>query len=221
MHPMPSGFDTNTMDTSNNYNAQRPRHDSNALLMLPAPLSANRPLLSSTSLSRTSEDNSDSASFLNQRLIPSPQSIDHESFDSSASGHRLASPPGNVNQYESPRQRSSHTHPSSDPQNPFRSIPTSPSSYDDSQQAYVPDYGGYGDESPGSGNGNGGNRMSGGRGVRLTDGGPVPGPEGVRRVSRQLGRRPTSQVPPTNRYSRSSTTAFGLPPGAAPPQPQY
>lgn len=58
-----------------------------------------------------------------------------------------------------------------------------------------------------------------GRGVSLSDNGPVPAPgnSGVRRVSRQQGRRPTSQAPPQNRYSRSSN----LPPGAAPPQPGY
>ncbi|KAG6819473.1 hypothetical protein H0H93_011514, partial [Arthromyces matolae] len=48
-HPQPSSNnDNSTVDTSNYLNP-RPRHDSNALLMLPAPLSVNRPLLSSTS----------------------------------------------------------------------------------------------------------------------------------------------------------------------------
>jgi len=84
-------------------------------------------------------------------------------------------------------------------QNPFRSSATSNSHED-------PDY----DELSGRGGGGGG------RGVRLMDSGPVPGPEGVRRVSRP--RRPTSQTPSQNRYSRSSTTMFNLPPGAAPPQ---
>ncbi|PCH34443.1 glycosyltransferase family 2 protein [Wolfiporia cocos MD-104 SS10] len=63
------------------------------------------------------------------------------------------------------------------------------------------------------------------RGVNLADSGPVPGPNGgVRRVSRQTGRRASSQAPPQNRYSRSSTVSpqFGnLPPGAAPPQQGY
>ncbi|KAJ7286615.1 hypothetical protein C8J57DRAFT_666496 [Mycena rebaudengoi] len=68
------------------------------------------------------------------------------------------------------------------------------------------------------------------RGVRLTDCGPVQGPEGgVRHVARPNSRRPTSQVPlsargqgplqsqPTqNRYLRNSI-GFSLPPGAAPP----
>jgi chitin synthase len=76
----------------------------------------------------------------------------------------------------------------------------------------------------------------GGRGVRLTDSGLVPGPEGgVRRVARPSARRPTSQVPvgaggqgmpqqqqgqQPNRYSRNSIR-FSLPPGAAPPQSGY
>jgi chitin synthase len=60
------------------------------------------------------------------------------------------------------------------------------------------------------------------RGISLADNGPVPGPEGVRRVSRQPNKRPTSQAPPQNRYSRSSSSPYpNLPPGAAPPQPGY
>ena len=57
------------------------------------------------------------------------------------------------------------------------------------------------------------------RGVTLSDNGPVPGPDGVRRVARPNSRRPTSQQPATNRYSRSSMYGGGLPPGAAPPRP--
>jgi chitin synthase len=59
-----------------------------------------------------------------------------------------------------------------------------------------------------------------GRGISLSDYGPVPGPEGVRRVSRPMSRnaRPPSQtLPNQNRYSRASS--HNLPPGAAPPQP--
>jgi chitin synthase len=54
----------------------------------------------------------------------------------------------------------------------------------------------------------------------LMDGGPVPGPEGVRRVSRPSSRRPTSQIPPQNRYSRADSM-YTLPPGAAAPQPGF
>ena len=59
-----------------------------------------------------------------------------------------------------------------------------------------------------------------GRGFSLSDNGPVPGPGGVRRVSRPISKtpRPTSTTPPNqNRYSRGSS--YNLPPGAAPPQP--
>jgi chitin synthase len=52
-----------------------------------------------------------------------------------------------------------------------------------------------------------------GRGVQLSDTGPVPS-DGVRRVSRSQGRPASLQ----NRYSRNSGV-FNLPPGAAPPQP--
>ncbi|KAF8527564.1 glycosyltransferase family 2 protein [Hysterangium stoloniferum] len=59
----------------------------------------------------------------------------------------------------------------------------------------------------------------GGRGVSLADNGPVPGPEGVRRIARPQARRASQQNPPpsgANRYSRSSP-ASSLPPGAAAP----
>jgi chitin synthase len=56
------------------------------------------------------------------------------------------------------------------------------------------------------------------RGVSLSDNGPVPGPDGVRRVSRPPARR-TSQPPQQNRYSRTTSLYATLPPGAAPPQP--
>jgi chitin synthase len=101
---------------------------------------------------------------------------------------------------------------------PRMSASASPAMYDEPEEA-----------SPVRGGG-------GGRGVRLTDSGPVPGPEGgVRRVARPSARRPTSQVPvgaggqgmpqqqqaqQPNRYSRNSM-GFSLPPGAAPPQSGY
>ncbi|KAJ7353647.1 hypothetical protein DFH08DRAFT_805166 [Mycena albidolilacea] len=80
----------------------------------------------------------------------------------------------------------------------------------------------------GAGRGGGGER-----GMRLTDSGPVPGPEGGvqrERVTRPSTCQPTSQVlvgaggqspqqqQSPNRYSRNSL-GFSLPPGAAPPQP--
>ncbi|KAF8079227.1 glycosyltransferase family 2 protein [Lyophyllum atratum] len=218
-HPINSGgfTDNSTIDTS--FNTQRQRYDShsNTLLMLPAPLAVNRPGMSSSStvgMSRSSEDAyvSDSGSNPYQRLIPSPHSADHDSSESSGTiatpTQRLISPTSNA---DFPRIQQM----SPDPHNPFRPVVTSPVSYDDPSQPYSPDYSE--DSGPNA------NRMSSGRGVRLTDSGPVPGPEGVRRVSRPTGRRPTSQAPQAtnpNRYSRNST-AFTLPPGAAPPQPGW
>ncbi|KAH6911179.1 chitin synthase [Coprinopsis sp. MPI-PUGE-AT-0042] len=173
--PVPPPMDTNSTADSSNYSvAPRSRHDSTALLMLPAPLSANRQLMTSTpsvGMSRSSEDHyySDSAS-ANQRLISSPAVPDHYS-DSVESA-----------------STSTHTHSRS----PLPSAPepkfTPYSDYE--QQARQ-------------------------RGVGLQDNGPVPqGGEGVRRVGQHHKR------PPSNRYSRNST-AFSLPPGAAPPQAHY
>ena len=179
--------------------------------MLPAPLAVNRPMTSSTSsvgMSRSSEEhynsNSDNGSGSNLRLISSPPEQYVDPSDSAAA--RLLSP----SPYNSPnfgRQQADPRRPSmTESQNPFRSSTTSPSHEDHSM--FTPDYDG-----PNS-------RSGGSRGVRLMDSGPVPGPEGVRRVSRPTGRRPTSQTPSQNRYSRSSTV-FSLPPGAAPPQPHF
>ncbi|PPQ78041.1 hypothetical protein CVT25_015585 [Psilocybe cyanescens] len=208
----PPAFDASTLDSAN-YSNPRPRHDSNALLMLPAPLAvSNRQLMSSASsvgMSRSSEDANyppDNGSGSNLRLIPGPQTNDSyttETSDSSSTNQRLLSPtspfdPRFSRQGPSPQ-------PPSDSQNPFRSQTTSPTNYDE-HTPFVPDY-----EDPAG---------RGGRGIRLMDSGPVPGPDGVRRVARPTGRRPTSQAPPQNRYSRSSTV-FSLPPGAAPPQPNY
>jgi chitin synthase len=212
-HHTPPNFDATTVDTAN-FTA-RPRHDSNTLLMLPAPLAVNRGMMSSTStvgMSRSSEDNylSDSGSGSNQRLIPSPQSLDQDSYESGVN-QRLISP---TSPYESPVPRLPPVNtrrvpsPQPSPDNPFRQVTTSPTTHDE-QQPYTPDFSEEGNPGRGAG-----------RGVRLTDSGPVPGPDGVRRVSRPSGRRPTSQVPAQNRYSRSSV-AYSLPPGAAPPQPNY
>lgn len=193
----PPAFDASTLESAN-YSSPRPRHDSTALLMLPAPLSVNRQPMSSASsvgMSRSSEDNynSDSGSNSNLRLIPSPQVTNESGHTDSSDQQRLLSP---VSPHEARFSRQA-PNPMADP---FRSQTTSPTHYDDGMN-FSPDY-------------------DGGRGVRLTDSGPVPGPDGVRRVPRPTGRRPTSQAPPQNRYSRSSA-AFSLPPGAAPPQSHY
>jgi len=199
-HQLPT-FDASTLDSAN----ARPRHDSNTLLMLPAPLAVNRPMTSSTStvgMSRSSEEhyNSDNGSGSNLRLVSSPQLVE---VDSPPPTTRLLSP-SPYNSQNLGRQNPGPQPPSmTESQNPFRS----PASYED-HTVFTPDY----DEPSALGGG--------GRGVRLMDGGPVPGPEGVRRVSRPMGRRPTSQTPSQNRYSRNSTV-FSLPPGAAPPQPNF
>jgi chitin synthase len=202
------GFDGSTLETG--FTVPRPRHDSNALLMLPAPLAANRPMMSSSSTvsgQRSSEDNnylSDSASGSNQRLIPSPQSGDQDSYDT----QRLLSP----QQYDFPTSRVPHPINTRTAPPPFeyRPLMTSPSGYDEIAPVWNPmDYAAE-------------DIRHNNRGISLTDSGPVPGPEGVRRVARPSGRRPTSQAPApnVNRYSRNSG-AYTLPPGAAPPQPHY
>ena len=164
--------------------------------MLPAPLAVNRPPVSSTPSVGVSRSSEESGSGSGQRLIPSPHDPYPESSDS-PSAQRLLSP---TSPYSPSRQPPSPQTPIGDSQNPFRSQTTSPTSYEETS-AFSPDY----DVT--------------GRGVRLKDSGPAHG-EGVRRVSRPTGRRPTSQTPSQNRYSRNSM-AFTLPPGAAPPQPNY
>lgn len=230
-HPMQSGgFDGSTLETSN-FSGPRPQHNSNTVLMLPAPLSVTRPLPSSASLvgvSRTSDEDTMSSS--NQRLVSSPQSLDQESFESTSSGGRLVSP--TQTQQDSRSRRHSggprhlgeyHQQPSSnDPSNPFRSAN---GSYDEQQQTFTPDLGYAPDESlysattatPANSRAQHFTAASSmaPRGVQLTDTGPVPAP--VRRVPRPNGRRVSQSQ---NRYSRNSAV-INLPPGAAPPQPQF
>uniref|UniRef100_A0A0W0FKT0 chitin synthase n=1 Tax=Moniliophthora roreri TaxID=221103 RepID=A0A0W0FKT0_MONRR len=161
-----AGFDSSTVDSA--AFAPRQRHDSNALLMLPAPLAVNRgPMSSGSSIGpRSSEDVSDNGSGhgsqSNLRLVPSFQSEEHGS-----PGPRYPSP---GMQYDAPTARSSQAS-----GNPFYSqVPvTSPTSYEDSFSApYAISPGGDSDSEVASPN------PYRGRGVRLTDSGPVPGPDG-------------------------------------------
>ncbi|KAF8633616.1 hypothetical protein AX15_001401 [Amanita polypyramis BW_CC] len=220
-----TAYDASTMESSAYLNgSQRPKYDNNAVLMLPAPLAANKPLMSSQStfaVSRTSEENymSDSGSNYNQRLLPDQNNESYESSSPNLPPQRMLSPLS-AHQHESPIPRSRNTvlspqlYPAQDV-NPFQSIPTSPTPLE-------PDaWGPSSDESSGQGSRSGGGNSNGGggasRGVRLTDNGPVSEVEGVRRVTQRQSRRPPSQGPQQNRYSRNSG-AFSLPPGAAPPQ---
>lgn len=213
-HIPQGGYDVSTVDSANFNAPPRPRHDSNALLMLPAPLSVTRSVVSSTTsvgVSRSSEDNylSDTGSNSNQRLIL-PTSPDYA--DSYESHQQLLLPGSPYEPAATPpraygphsRRAPSPQQPYAPPPDPFRSLTTSPT--EDHQSST---YASHESED---------HSRSIRGGVRLTDDGPVPGRDGVRRVSRQGGRRPTSVVAsPQNRYSRSSTV-FSLPPGAAPPQ---
>ncbi|SJL02973.1 related to Chitin synthase 5 [Armillaria ostoyae] len=223
-HPSSAAYDASTVESA--AFSPRQRHDSNTLLMLPAPLAVNRAPMSSASsfgMSRDSEDNlySDTGgSASNLRLVPSPQSVDqysdsYESSNNTSTGintkrYTTPPPPPPESRYESPvprqamqgmNNRSNTSSVEGSSGNPFYTQTTSPISYDDHYSPVESD------------------RNAGRGGVRLTDSGPVPGPEGVRRVARPVGRRPSSQAP-QNRYSRNSTV-FSLPPGAAAPQHNY
>lgn len=235
-HPSSAAYDGSTVESA--AFSPRQRHDSNALLMLPAPLSVNRATTSSAAssvgVSRSSEENvylDAAGSGSNLRLVPSVQSADqysdsYESSNNTSTGvqsKRYSTPPPEL-RYESPVPRlatqgfrsntSSVEGPSgsgSGSSNPFYTMTTSPTSYDEHNHLYSPA------ESEDT-VGGGGYRSGAVRGgVRLTDSGPVPPPEGVRRVSRPAGGRRSSSQVPQNRYSRNSTV-FSLPPGAAAPQ---
>ena len=209
-HP-PSGPDSLTSESSPSvpYGATQ-RHDSTGPLVLPPPLTTSRVLASASTvgMSRSSEDvthMSDVGSVSNQRLVPSPQDQYSDYSETQVPRYpqfdvqvaRAAGTNGGVL-----RNATISNHYPGETQNPFRPSEVQAAAYDEQ-------YGGYTTEPeehiPGQ-------RQS--RGVSLSDNGPVPPPEGVRRVARP--RRPPSQTP-QNRYSRSST--FNLPPGAAPPQP--
>lgn len=219
--PSNGGPDSSTSESSPSvpYIA-RQRHDSGGPLVLPAPLSTNRTLASAASassvgMSRSSEDvtyASDMGSMSNQRLVATPQDQYSDVYSEThvprypqfdAQVARAAGTNGGVL-----RNATISSQYPGETQNPFRTSEPQAVAYDDQ-------YGGYTMEPeelpPHIPN----QRQS--RGVSLSDNGPVPGPDGVRRVARPTARRPASQAP-QNRYSRSST-GFSLPPGAAAPQP--
>ncbi|KAI0274964.1 glycosyltransferase family 2 protein [Gloeopeniophorella convolvens] len=210
------GFDGSTADSFANAGSPRQRYDSNQLLTLPAPLALNRPNTaagSSTSVARSSEDVYSDNSSGHQRLISSPASGVSEQFveepntTSSSASLRHASPGRGTYDHQSPRTGAVRQ-------------PTIQSPF--SGEAVAPYQGNYADYDVGSPNpvsSPTGHRDRGSRGVSLSDNGPVPGPDGVRRVARPSSRRPTSQTPQQNRYSRPTSIYANLPPGAAPPNP--
>lgn len=206
-------YDGTTVESSNytQGSGSRSRHDSQQLLKLPAPLAVNRP---SPRLSRTSEDAGGPDSS-RQRLISSPQSVDEQ--------HGYDTPDNSPSLPSSSR----HTPPApAEPSNSSavrrarNSAETNPFVHSNSR-GMIPDYDrvsptadseeyASGNYTPSPSTQSHKRRT---RGISLTDNGPVPGPDGVRRVARK---RQSQQSPPQNRYSRGSTY---LPPGAAVPQP--
>jgi chitin synthase len=216
---MTSNSDTNHPDsrldssTTESFSQPRPRHDSNALLMLPAPLAVNRIATTASTPSGSDEAYSSEPSS-HHRLLGSP--ISAEPSPDSPYGYAAPQPrhPAPVIGYEGQIRSAGSTPvlrnsvvPNQYPgetQNPFRSSQPQVAGYEESQPMFTDPE----DPSPV-------NRT---RGVRLSDHGPVPGPDGVRRVAR--GRRNSAQQPPQNRYSRGSAY-INLPPGAAPPYSSY
>ena len=204
-------FDASTTESFANAGGSRPRYDSNQLLTLPAPLALNRPATtsgSSTSVTRSNEDvYSDNSSHQPQRIVSSHASSATDQpvedyFGASASGPTRHASPGRGN-HGTIRQTTPSTRFPGENTNPFQSS-------HDNYYGVEHDIVSSSSPSPSGGR----PRV---RGVSLSDNGPVPGPDGVRRVSRPPGRR-TSQ-PPQNRYSRTTSIYATLPPGAAPPQP--
>jgi len=181
------------MESFANASSSRPRYDSNQLLTLPAPLALSRPTTyggSSSSVTRSSEEVHSDHSSSHHRLVSSPAS-EKPVEDHYGASSRRTSPGRTSNDHQSARTVRQATAPTPFPgdANPFQS--NHENYYED-----VPI------------------RV---RGVSLSDNGPVPVPDGVRRVSRPSRR--TSQPPQQNRYSRTTSLYANLPAGAAPPNP--
>jgi chitin synthase len=207
------------MESFANAGGSRPRYDSNQLLTLPAPLALNRPATyggSSSSVTRSSEDVHSDQSSSHHRLVSGPTSNTTEQpvddhYGASASPSRRASPGRGNHGHQSARATNSHgTARQATAQTPF---PGETNPFQSSQENY---YGAEQDVGPASSPSPSGGRSR-ARGVSLSDNGPVPHPEGVRRVSRPSRR--SSQPPQQNRYSRTTSLYASLPPGAAPPNP--
>ncbi|EJC98606.1 glycosyltransferase family 2 protein [Fomitiporia mediterranea MF3/22] len=226
------------MGDSFSYGGQpRPRFDSSPLVMLPAPLAVNnsRPTgLSTTPGSRNSEEVpmlGDTGS--RARLIPSPPG-DYSAY---SSPEPFLPPPSNpienfVNRAGQGaggsmggvvlRQGTVSSAYPGETQNPYRTTPQQAAGYDEDYSVGTTTTSESDDTQASAARQQSSPQQyqaqQRARGISLEDRGPVPGPEGVRRVARPQSRRPSSQQPQTNRYSRSSL--YNLPPGAAPPRPQ-
>lgn len=226
-HTQTQGYDTSTYDSA--YGNPPRRTDPNQLLMLPAPLSVSRTTPTSASasastagLSRSSEEGgyaSDIGSSQHRLVASSPEGQYPDDYDSPMSNQyspqstpfdaRVSRTAGANNAIY---HRTSANYYPVETQSPYGYARPQTAGYDDPQQfPYTTEP----EEYPAAPQAAA--RQSRSRGVSLADNGPVPVPGGVRRVSRQPNKRPTSQVPPQNRYSRGSS----LPPGAMPPQPGY
>jgi len=205
-------FDGSTMDSFANAGGSRPRYDSNQLLTLPAPLALSRPATnggSSSSVARSSDDDNSSS---RQRLVYSPVSNTTEQPDdyNGASG----SGPSRQGRRNQDYRASNGTIRQATSPTPFPGAGETSNPFQPNHDNYYSaehDAGSSPSLSP-----SGGQRRV--RGVSLSDNGPVPGPDGVRRVNRPTSRR-TSQTPQQNRYSRPTSLYANLPPGAAPPNP--
>jgi chitin synthase len=188
------GFDASTMESFANAGGSRPRYDSNQLLTLPAPLALSRPATyggSSSSVTRSSEEVHSDHSSSHHRLVSSPASEQPVEDHYGASSPR-ASPGRASKDHQSARtvRQPTASTPFPGDANPFQS---SHENYHEDVPIRV-------------------------RGVSLSDNGPVPAADRVRRVSRPSRR--TSQPPQQNRYSRTTSLYANLPPGAAAPNPK-
>jgi chitin synthase len=217
-HAPTTGYENSTHDSTGYVSSPR-RSDPNQLLMLPTPLSVSRMTpttasISTAALSRSSDEGGSDIGSSHQRLIPASQEGGQFADDyEGSSGSTLYSPRASpFDQHVVSRPgRQSYTSSYMDSQVPH-AYPQ-PTGYAGRQPMYTNEP----DELPNVPQATASRAQSRTRGVSLADNGPVPAPGGVRRVSRQPNKRPTSQAPPSNRYSRGSS----LPPGAAPPQPPY
>jgi chitin synthase len=190
--------DASTTESFANPGGSRPRYDSNQLLTLPAPLALSRPTTtggSSTTAARSSEDvYSDNASS-RQHLVSSPTSNATEQLGEDYHGTSTSTPARRPSPHQSMRTTGGH--------GAIRQM-TSPMPFPgETVNPFQSSHDNYGVEHDLVSSG----AQSRLRGVSLSDNGPVPGPEGVRRISRPSARRTSQQ----NRYSRTTSTYVAAP----------